>query len=253
FPPSKTTNLRNEITRFQQRFGETFSKAWDRFKDLFNKCPHHGFSPLHQIDTFYNSLNQSEQDSLNSAANVASASGSSAQDAHITSLTKQVEALLSLHRPVNSVQNGCETCGGPHPYYDCQAAGGYTQEFVYATSETQGVLPSNTVPNPWEDIKAITTRSDVTLARPSVPPPPLSYSSSKEVKREPETTMNQVLTESTTSVPPLVVQPSLASTSSKLPPALVSSPVIPELNPHQPQRPYLSRLNKEKLQDKADI
>ncbi|GKA76131.1 reverse transcriptase domain-containing protein [Tanacetum coccineum] len=68
FPPCKTTNLRNEITRFQQRFGETFTEAWDRFKDLLNKCPHHGFSPLHQIDTFYNSLSQADQDSLNSAA-----------------------------------------------------------------------------------------------------------------------------------------------------------------------------------------
>ncbi|GKB51185.1 reverse transcriptase domain-containing protein [Tanacetum coccineum] len=57
FPPSKTTNLRNEIIRFQQRFSETLDEAWDRFKDLLNKCPHHGFSPLHQIDTFYNSLN----------------------------------------------------------------------------------------------------------------------------------------------------------------------------------------------------
>ncbi|GJR20082.1 reverse transcriptase domain-containing protein [Tanacetum coccineum] len=148
FLPSKTTNLRNEITRFQQRFGETFAKAWDRFKDLLNKCPHHGFSPLHQIDTFYNSLSQADQDSLNSVAGgnflkkntqealtiiknkskvqtsrnkpqVASASWSSAQDAHISSLTKQVKVLLDLHRPVestqngvNSVQNGCETCGG---------------------------------------------------------------------------------------------------------------------------------------------
>ncbi|GKA62973.1 reverse transcriptase domain-containing protein [Tanacetum coccineum] len=137
FPPSKTTKLRNEITRFQQRFGETFSEAWDRFKDLLNKCPHHGFSPLYQIDTFYNSLNQSEQDSLNSVANVSSASGSSSQDAAITALTKQVEALVSfMNRPVNSIQNGCETCGGPHAYYECQAAGGYTQENVYATTGT---------------------------------------------------------------------------------------------------------------------
>ncbi|GJX66339.1 reverse transcriptase domain-containing protein [Tanacetum coccineum] len=28
FPPSKTTNLRNEITRFQQRFDESFNEAW---------------------------------------------------------------------------------------------------------------------------------------------------------------------------------------------------------------------------------
>ncbi|GKA55519.1 hypothetical protein Tco_0754591 [Tanacetum coccineum] len=227
-----------------KRFGETFAKAWDRFKDLLNKCPHHGFSPLHQIDTFYNSLNQSEQDTLNSTAGgnfltkntqealtiienkskvqtsrnkpqVASSSGSSAQDAHITSLTKQVEALISLHRPVNSVQNGvnsiqngCETCGGPHAYYECQAAGGYTQEDVYATTGTYKAGGNTYQPQ------------------------------------------DQVLTESTTSFPPPVVQLSPASTSFELPPALISSPVILEPNPHQPKIPYPSRLNKEKLQDK---
>ncbi|GJX09937.1 reverse transcriptase domain-containing protein [Tanacetum coccineum] len=68
FPPSKTTNLRNEITRFQQKFDETFYEAWDRFNDLLRGCPHHGFSELHQLDTFYNSLNSNDQDSLNSAA-----------------------------------------------------------------------------------------------------------------------------------------------------------------------------------------
>ncbi|GJR98230.1 reverse transcriptase domain-containing protein [Tanacetum coccineum] len=67
FPPSKTTNLRNEITRFQQKFDETFCEAWDRFNDLLRGCPH-GFSELHQLDTFYNALNSIDQDSLNSAA-----------------------------------------------------------------------------------------------------------------------------------------------------------------------------------------
>nr|GFB97341.1 reverse transcriptase domain-containing protein [Tanacetum cinerariifolium] len=67
FPPSKTTNLRNEITNFQQRFDESFSESWDRFKDLLRACPHHGFSELHQLDTFYNALNSKDQDSLNSA------------------------------------------------------------------------------------------------------------------------------------------------------------------------------------------
>nr|GEU64954.1 reverse transcriptase domain-containing protein [Tanacetum cinerariifolium] len=31
-------------------------------------CPHHGFLELHQLDTFYNALNSKDQDSLNSAA-----------------------------------------------------------------------------------------------------------------------------------------------------------------------------------------
>ncbi|GKD44521.1 reverse transcriptase domain-containing protein [Tanacetum coccineum] len=68
FPPSKTTNIQNEITRFQQRFDETFYEAWDRFNDLLRACPHHRFSELHQLDTFYNALNSNDQDLLNSAA-----------------------------------------------------------------------------------------------------------------------------------------------------------------------------------------
>nr|GEW17261.1 reverse transcriptase domain-containing protein [Tanacetum cinerariifolium] len=41
--------------------------AWDRYKDLLRACPHHGFTELHQLDTFYNALNHADQDSLNSA------------------------------------------------------------------------------------------------------------------------------------------------------------------------------------------
>nr|GEY04319.1 hypothetical protein [Tanacetum cinerariifolium] len=37
----------------------------------------------------------------------------------------------------------------------------------------QGMLPSNTIPNPQEDSKVITTQSGATLAGPSVPPHPL--------------------------------------------------------------------------------
>nr|GEU50127.1 reverse transcriptase domain-containing protein [Tanacetum cinerariifolium] len=114
-----------------------------------------------------------------------------------------------------------------------------------ASSSGSGSLPSNTVPNPQEDLKAITTQSGATLTGPSNSPPPPS----KEVDREPETITNQVLTGSTNNVPPPVVQPSSVSTSS----APISSPMFPEPNPHQPPIPYPSRLNKEKLQGKDDI
>nr|GFD17741.1 reverse transcriptase domain-containing protein [Tanacetum cinerariifolium] len=57
FPPSKITYLRNEIINFLQKPNETFNEAWERFKDLLRQCPHHGFSKLHQLDTFYNALN----------------------------------------------------------------------------------------------------------------------------------------------------------------------------------------------------
>nr|GEW83072.1 reverse transcriptase domain-containing protein [Tanacetum cinerariifolium] len=67
FPPSKTTHLKNEISRFTQRFEETFGEAWDRFKEMLRACSHHGFSELTQIDTFYNGLTEQDQDSLNAA------------------------------------------------------------------------------------------------------------------------------------------------------------------------------------------
>ncbi|GJY52779.1 hypothetical protein Tco_0444443 [Tanacetum coccineum] len=35
---------------------------------LLRACPHHGFTELHQLDTFYNALNPTDQDSLNFAA-----------------------------------------------------------------------------------------------------------------------------------------------------------------------------------------
>ncbi|GJR97126.1 reverse transcriptase domain-containing protein [Tanacetum coccineum] len=68
FPPSKTTYYRNEIITFYQKPNETFNEAWERFKGLLRQCLFTWFSELHQLDTFYNSLNSNDQDALDSAA-----------------------------------------------------------------------------------------------------------------------------------------------------------------------------------------
>nr|GEX40681.1 reverse transcriptase domain-containing protein [Tanacetum cinerariifolium] len=47
---------------------ETLNEAWEHFKYLLRQCPHHGFSELHQLDTFYNALNPNDQDDLDLAA-----------------------------------------------------------------------------------------------------------------------------------------------------------------------------------------
>ncbi|GJX64312.1 reverse transcriptase domain-containing protein [Tanacetum coccineum] len=133
FPSSKTTNLQNEITRFQQRFDESFYEAWDRFNDLLRACPHHGFSELHQLDTFYNALNANDQDSLNSAA------GGNFLDKipHVAALTTEVSELKNMMKtmlidkqkaqapaPVKAVEQSCVTCGGAHSYRNCPATDG---------------------------------------------------------------------------------------------------------------------------------
>nr|GEY01657.1 reverse transcriptase domain-containing protein [Tanacetum cinerariifolium] len=43
-----------------------FNKVTSTFKHP--ECPHHGFTELHQLDTFYNALNPNDQDALDSAA-----------------------------------------------------------------------------------------------------------------------------------------------------------------------------------------
>nr|GEZ82166.1 reverse transcriptase domain-containing protein [Tanacetum cinerariifolium] len=128
FPPKKTTNLRNEITRFQQRFDESFYEACDRFNDLLRACPHHGFFKLHQLDTYYNALNVNDQDSLNSAAGVVAkvsmSSSTPAISSEVAELKDMVRALLLDKKnqssapassptpaPIKAVEPNCVTCG----------------------------------------------------------------------------------------------------------------------------------------------
>ncbi|KAK5775910.1 hypothetical protein PVK06_043866 [Gossypium arboreum] len=42
FPPAKTAKLRNDISSFVQMDLETLYNAWEGYKDLLRRCPHHG-------------------------------------------------------------------------------------------------------------------------------------------------------------------------------------------------------------------
>ena len=57
FPPTKNTKLRNDITSHQQHEGESLYEAWERFKELLRKYPHHGIPSWIQMEIFYNGLN----------------------------------------------------------------------------------------------------------------------------------------------------------------------------------------------------
>ncbi|GJU24731.1 reverse transcriptase domain-containing protein [Tanacetum coccineum] len=184
FPPSKTTHLKNEISRFTQKFEETFSEAWERFKELLRACPHHGFTELTQVDTFYNGLNENEQDSLNAAAggnllskttrealniienkskvrysrNRSNASRmnatSSKTDERIDKLADQLSTLVEIvsknvvtPTPVKAAEETCVTCGGAHAWYNCPATDN-NQASVCATTGTYNqVNPPNRVSN----------------------------------------------------------------------------------------------------------
>nr|GEU93643.1 reverse transcriptase domain-containing protein [Tanacetum cinerariifolium] len=135
---SKTTNLRNEISNFQQRFDESFHEAWDRYKDLLRACPHHGFTELHQLDTFYNTLNPADQDSLNSSTGgnllerrtqdvLTIIKNKSKQTSVVTTAMTAILKQFQATPPpafVKVVEEICVTCGGAHQYYQCFTANG---------------------------------------------------------------------------------------------------------------------------------
>nr|GEW47274.1 hypothetical protein [Tanacetum cinerariifolium] len=403
FPPLKTTHLKNEISRFTQRFEEIFGEAWERFKEMLRAFPHHGFMKLAQIDTFYNGLNDNDQDSLNAASGgnllsrgsvvevvewtgVEGSGGkgdgrktgcrcysrwfergreksifghltllvpvipASKTDDRIDKLVDQISTLVDIFAkkvitlaPVKEVEESCVTCGGPHVHSNCDATNSNQPSVCVATStynqvapqnrassymappgfapvqnsqnsqpfqvpnnqvqqgipndflsykkandqmmrnmqnqinslkgefkneiqntmktqqivlmkqqnafqnnlqnmlsgffqnqsSTSGTLPSNTIPNPKGEMKAITTRSGVVYKGPSILTP------KKVVERETAETTDKEETNFQGST--AHIQPSVT---------LILEPDVPKTLP-KPNIPYPSRLNDQKLREKA--
>nr|GEX24772.1 reverse transcriptase domain-containing protein [Tanacetum cinerariifolium] len=203
FPPSKTTNHRNEITKFQQRFVESFYAAWDRFNDLLRACPHHGFSELHQLDILYNALNVNDQDSLNSTAGGGNFNQGQLHRPQVNQLpayqAPAYQAPIPQTQSVSQTDFESYVKANDAVLRNMQNQGQNMQiqmanlidmlsKFVSsntALSLGSGTLPSNTITNPKEDLKGITTRSGVAYQGPTIPNP------SKVVKQGTEETKDQ--------------------------------------------------------------
>ncbi|GJW54814.1 hypothetical protein Tco_0098899 [Tanacetum coccineum] len=105
--------------------------------DLLRACPHHGFTELHQLDTFYNGLNPSDQDSLNSAtggnllerkpSRWGNVDSSEMANFVASAMTSAMTAMFKQHQvtptpaSVKAVEEFFVTCGGGHSYRQCPA------------------------------------------------------------------------------------------------------------------------------------
>ncbi|GJW37598.1 hypothetical protein Tco_0060518 [Tanacetum coccineum] len=123
-----------------------------------------------------------------------------------------------------------------------------------ASSSGLETLPINTITNPREDLKGITTRSGVAYKGPTIP---TTSSSPKVLEHETEVrkdTVPPINNESTKDVQPPVVQVETQVPNSEPVVAPVVKPVeapvsAPKPNP-KPSIPYPSRLNDQKLREK---
>nr|GFB88742.1 reverse transcriptase domain-containing protein [Tanacetum cinerariifolium] len=106
----------------------------------------------------------------------------------------------------------------------------FMQNFNNNKASSSSSLPSNTISNPRNEAKAITTRSGVSYDEPPIPPP--------VVEKEPEATKDTELPSTENIQPPSVQVPD------KEP---IDEPFV------KANLPYPSRLAKEKLREKDDI
>nr|GFC84448.1 hypothetical protein [Tanacetum cinerariifolium] len=111
-----------------------------------------------------------------------------------------------------------------------------------ASSSGSGTLPGNTITNPKEELKGITTRSGVAYQGPKTPSP--SKQGTKVTKDQVQTPSSQ----NTAPVQPLVIQSESQASVSKPVVAPVSGP-MPNL---KPSIPYPSRRDNEKRRDQAN-
>nr|GEX17215.1 reverse transcriptase domain-containing protein [Tanacetum cinerariifolium] len=153
--PNDTTHLKNEISRFTQRFEETFGEAWERFKKMLRASPHHGFTELTQIDTFYNGLNKNDQDSLNATAGGNLLSKTTREALHIIdNKSKPISTLVDIFAKkvvtpatVKAVEESCVTCGGNHAYYTCDANNSNQSSVCVEMGTYNQVTPQNRASN----------------------------------------------------------------------------------------------------------
>ncbi|GJX61126.1 retrovirus-related pol polyprotein from transposon TNT 1-94 [Tanacetum coccineum] len=95
YPYSKTRELRKEIMNFQQVFSETFTEAWERFKDLLRKSG--GNLMMRNTQEALTTIeNKARVRTCRNKPQVLSSGGTSTQIDAITALTKQSTPLVPL-------------------------------------------------------------------------------------------------------------------------------------------------------------
>nr|GEX69237.1 reverse transcriptase domain-containing protein [Tanacetum cinerariifolium] len=167
-------------------------------------------------------------------------------------INKNLMRVRQVNQQVKEVTSNYETSSGPHSFSDCPATIGNTQN-VYDAGAYQG----NTITNPKEDLKGILTRSGTAYQGPTIPTtfsslPPVVEHETEATKDTVHPTNNG----STEDFLPLVVQTESPISNSEPVVSSIIEPVpSPVSTPKPNQRPsitYLSRLQDQKLRDKAN-
>nr|GEX14722.1 reverse transcriptase domain-containing protein [Tanacetum cinerariifolium] len=202
--------------------------------------------------------------------------------AEMAEINKNLMKVLQINQNVKAVTPSYETCGGLHSYNDCSAIVGQTRNVYAAGAYNQGgashgqnlppayqalayqgpgyqapikqasIPQLNTITNPKEDLKCITTRSGIAYKGPTIP---TISSPPKVVEREIKVTKDMVpLTNNGTTkdIQPPIVQVKTQVLNSEPVVEPVEAPISAPKPNSKPSNPYPFRLHDQKLRDKAN-
>nr|GEW14016.1 DNA-directed DNA polymerase [Tanacetum cinerariifolium] len=219
--------------------GETFMK----------RRPEECYDLIENMTAHHNDWDTSAQRSeLSSSVPFSSNPETVALKAKMAEINKNVTKVLQINQQVKATTPSCETCGGLHAYNDCPTTVVQTQNVYVARAYNQGG-------NSYQP-QGITTRSGITYKGPTIP---TTSSPLKVVEHETNVTKDTVPPTnngSTKDVPPSDVQVETQVPNSEPIVApiveLVEAPVSASKPNPKSSISYPSRLNDQKLREKAN-
>nr|GEZ12341.1 hypothetical protein [Tanacetum cinerariifolium] len=149
WPPARTAKKMEEINNFQQEPNESLFRAWDRFKEIYKKRPHHYLTNMQEANLFYTGLNVPTRPILDSkgviltktaadakvaiqemaeysqkwhnrtsskAKSTKTSNGLPAIQSQLNNLRREIK---KVNEKVYAAQVRCELCKGPHYTKDC--------------------------------------------------------------------------------------------------------------------------------------
>nr|GFB45018.1 reverse transcriptase domain-containing protein [Tanacetum cinerariifolium] len=202
--------------------------------------PHNHLRFFNKLDTFYNALNPNDQDALNSAAGgnfVDKIPRDDKLDIRMNRFEKSLNDMKAFVTPTAPIKaQEFQTSFEKKQDEFQNKLMSFMQNLHNNKASISSSLPSNTIPNPRNEAKAITTQSGISYDGPSIPPPVM--------EEESEATKDTKLP-STKNIQPPSVQVHEKDKE------LIDEPfVVPKTKTNLP---YPSRLAKEKLREKDDI
>ncbi|KAL8099559.1 hypothetical protein AgCh_031995 [Apium graveolens] len=128
---AKTAAMRSALTQFAQQPTESKCEAWERYKKMLRKCPHHGMPDWMVITGFYNGLGAQSRPMLDAAAGgalmmpgkvagILEVEAATAIATQLQALSMKVDSLATYG--VNQIAMICELCAGSHATDQCSLA-----------------------------------------------------------------------------------------------------------------------------------